>query len=917
MRRTTNLKPPEANSTALCRVVAFAVALVLCGWGVAQSQEGNAAGFEIDDCGTLFSGDGPNDTPTCTPKSDVSCSAIPAGDDWAQGPANHGIFDNDGMANTDPGTGDPYRAFLQTDENWGNRGDGFDPDQFGSTSDKNNNPIGPGELPWSWNGIGGGPQKNDLTNCYVYTYIDPGTGHRWVAVAAETRSNNGDSHVDVEFNFAGLTVTEDPPGSGSGFIYGNGPAGGRTVDDDFIISMDFQQGGGLPIATVRIWTETAPGVYEFVLAQDLGIPTAGVIYSATNICDELHATGGAWTHFASNGAPSDTMLSFQMVEMAADLTALGIDVDPCSPNSTVMFKTRSSQSFTAELKDHEIIAFPFEPTPECSIEGPTQVCPGDEFCVNAVETTGLEGVTFEWEIAGCGAFQGGSTHATGETVCIIADWECDCTIMLIVTVTKGPCSSTCLLLIDVDDNTPPLITCPGDIEVQCIEDVPPPDIGLVTASDDCGPVTVTWEGDASDGNTCPEVITRTYRATDFCENYSECTQTIIVHDTIPPEIVCPPDASYQCIDDVPPCDPNDASAADNCGPVTVVCVGDEVVGSCPTIITRTYRATDACGNANECSQIITVEDTVAPDLLDCPADVTVQCIEDVPPPPIVTATDNCDGVLDPIFEETSEGVCPIIITRTWRICDDCGNCAECTQIIIVDDTIPPTVACGSGDVTISCGVPYEFQATATDNCDVDPEISCSFESADPLAIVLVEVLGNGHYRVTLNASNVVTVTCTATDDCGNDSAPCSFTISATCDQACSPGYWRQSQHFDEWCAAGYQPVDDYCGPGAATLFVDAFNISDFSSGEIPGDFDPGITLLEAVSLSGGDFNQALFLGSASLLNAAHPGVGAGAGVAQVQQMMQNAFAGTITFAQAKTYFAGLIAQESDGGCPLN
>jgi hypothetical protein len=228
------------------------------------------------------------------------------------------------------------------------------------------------------------------------------------------------------------------------------------------------------------------------------------------------------------------------------------------------------------------------------------------------------------------------------------------------------------------------------------------------------------------------------------------------------------------------------------------------------------------------------------------------------------------------------------------------------------------VDCGSTSVTLLCNEAYEFQATATDNCDVDPEISCSFESTNPDHIVLVEVLGNGLYRVTLTGSNVVTVTCVAADECGNASDPCSFTISATCNQACSPGYWRNSQHFDEWCLAGFNPVADYCYAGPATLFADAFGLVDFSSTEIPSWFDPTtLTLLDAVSTSGGTFNQVLFHGSAALLNAAHPEVSAGAGVAEVQAMMQAAFSGAISFSEAQAYFTGLIQQEEDGGCPID
>ena len=97
----------------------------------------------------------------------------------------------------------------------------------------------------------------------------------------------------------------------------------------------------------------------------------------------------------------------------------------------------------------------------------------------------------------------------------------------------------------VIDTLDPSITCPPNVQVDCVENVPCPDTSSVTVSDQCcevGEITVTWEGDSSDGNTCPETITRTYRATDDCGNWAECTQTITVWDQEDPVILCsPPD----------------------------------------------------------------------------------------------------------------------------------------------------------------------------------------------------------------------------------------------------------------------------------------------------------------------------------------------------------------------------------------
>ncbi|MDZ7633733.1 MAG: hypothetical protein U5L72_04595, partial [Bacteroidales bacterium] len=65
--------------------------------------------------------------------------------------------------------------------------------------------------------------------------------------------------------------------------------------------------------------------------------------------------------------------------------------------------------------------------------------------------------------------------------------------------------------ITVDDTTNPTASNPAAVTVECIGDVPAPDITVVTdEADNCtvNPV-VAFVSDVSDGSSCPEVITRT------------------------------------------------------------------------------------------------------------------------------------------------------------------------------------------------------------------------------------------------------------------------------------------------------------------------------------------------------------------------------------------------------------------------
>ena len=77
------------------------------------------------------------------------------------------------------------------------------------------------------------------------------------------------------------------------------------------------------------------------------------------------------------------------------------------------------------------------------------------------------------------------------------------------------------------------------MQVSCFEQIPPANTTLVTGvSDACGsnPVVVAHFSDASgpDG-ICDNdfTITRTYRATDDCGNFANCTQAITIRDLTP------------------------------------------------------------------------------------------------------------------------------------------------------------------------------------------------------------------------------------------------------------------------------------------------------------------------------------------------------------------------------------------------
>jgi gliding motility-associated-like protein len=313
--------------------------------------------------------------------------------------------------------------------------------------------------------------------------------------------------------------------------------------------------------------------------------------------------------------------------------------------------------------------------------------------------------------------------------------------------------------ITVDDNIAPTGNAPANLTVQCIGDVPAPNTNSLTGvNDNCtANPTVNHLGDISNG-TCPTVITRTYRIEDDCGNFTDVTQTITANDNIAPTGNAPANLTVQCVGDVPIPNTNSVTGVnDNCtANPTVDHLGDVSNGTCPEIITRTYRIEDDCGNFTDVTQTITVDDDIAPSG-NAPANLTVQCIGDVPVPNTNSVTgmnDNCTA--NPTVDhlgDVSNGACPEIITRTYRIEDDCGNFTDVTQTITVDDDIAPT-GNAPANLTVQCvgdvPVPNTNSVTGVnDNCTANPTI-------DHLGDV-----SNG------TCPEIITRTYRIEDDCGN------------------------------------------------------------------------------------------------------------------------------------------------------
>ncbi|MBI3136508.1 MAG: hypothetical protein HYZ14_17670, partial [Bacteroidetes bacterium] len=159
--------------------------------------------------------------------------------------------------------------------------------------------------------------------------------------------------------------------------------------------------------------------------------------------------------------------------------------------------------------------------------------------------------------------------------------------------------------ITVDDTTNPTASNPASVTVPGGPAPAPDPLVVIDEADNCSAPVVAFVSDVTDGNLCPETITRTYSVTDACGNQILVTQTILITDPIMPTASNPAGVTVQCIGDVPAADPLVVTdEADNNGVPVVAFVSDVSDGNtCPETITRTYSVTDACSNVITVTQI--------------------------------------------------------------------------------------------------------------------------------------------------------------------------------------------------------------------------------------------------------------------------------------------------------------------------
>lgn len=311
--------------------------------------------------------------------------------------------------------------------------------------------------------------------------------------------------------------------------------------------------------------------------------------------------------------------------------------------------------------------------------------------------------------------------------------------------------------VTVADTAGPAIVCPQNdtvsVDVNCNYLLG--SYAAISASDNCGPATVTQSPAAGITVNANQTITLT--ATDSSSNSTSCTFEVVLEDNTPPAIICPGNqmltANAQCNFLLPDYSTSGVPS-DNCGVASVAQTplgGSVLLLGANAVQNVTLTVEDNAGNSAACSFTVTLIDLSLPTITTCAPDTVIYADASCNATlgdyrSLLVADDNC-GSPSLIYDQAPASGFPIIagansntvvvLTAT----DASGNQASCQFNVTVLDTIAPSVVCPPADTVStmpnSCVAQlpdYTGILTATDNCGIQ-FVNQSYSFADT-AVVL-------------------------------------------------------------------------------------------------------------------------------------------------------------------------------------
>jgi hypothetical protein len=508
---------------------------------------------------------------------------------------------------------------------------------------------------------------------------------------------------------------------------------------------------------------------KVVAGTNCGQPFTLTLSIRSNACSVANASEVLVT---DNGAPvlvvpPDRILDCQ-ASTATNATGVATATDTCS-RVTVTY----SDAVTNGCGVTKTIARTWLATDECGnaitgiqtivvqdITPPVLVCPSNRIVECSADTspaaTGMATATDLCSTAQV-SYSDTETPACGATKVIARRWTA---------IDLCGNASVATQTITVRDTIAPMLVIPAGVTLEAPADTSTNSTGYATATDVCGNAVVTYTDSVVTNCGSTMVITRIWRATDECGNSTNRNQTITVRDTTAPVITCVPDVTLEYPAATTTNATGFATATDTAGP-TVITYTDSTTNTCGSTktISRRWTATDQCGNATSCTQLITVRDTTAP-ALTIPTNRIVECSQPTTTnfTGVATATD-ANGTPVITFTDSATNSCgaTMTIARRWTATDVCGNASSGTQLITVSDTLPPVLFCPASltlEAPAATTTNVTGMATATDQCST------------PVITFTDSVVTN------CGLTKVISRTWRATDQCGNSST-CVQTIAVT------------------------------------------------------------------------------------------------------------------------------------------
>ncbi len=335
----------------------------------------------------------------------------------------------------------------------------------------------------------------------------------------------------------------------------------------------------------------------------------------------------------------------------------------------------------------------------------------------------------------------------------IAGFDRELTVTLTATDSSGN-FSTCQFRVELVDETPPSISCPGSqtqfVDADCATQLEDYRL-LATATDNCDDAATALIYEQSpaaglpltgDGNEREVSIT----ATDRSGNTASCSFTVTLRDATPPTIVCPGRDTLpvdgNCLIELPDYTSTGA-VTDNCSVESTINVtqsplpGTAFSNDPPnpnTLIDVTLLADDGNGNTSPCTFQVELVDMQEP-VISCPGRQLLfadeNCTQTIPDyRDLAEVTTECNVLSTFTFVQENENGLPTIsgdsTVRTVMITatDGSGNSASCSFDVILLDTVAPMITVCPPDriryLDANCDATLPDlrpELVATDNCE--------------------------------------------------------------------------------------------------------------------------------------------------------------------------------------------------------